>query len=210
MTAAGTRKTHEEPSAARRPFGSRTVAFATGAARARDLPRPRQPEIALAGRSNVGKSSLLNRLTHRSGMARVSKTPGRTQQINFFLVDGEWFLVDLPGYGFARVPLSVRGGWQALVEAYLQRGSVRGVVLIVDLRRGLQADDEELLRFLDGRGLPVCVAATKADKVARGQRRRHVDALGLRGEREVVVCSAASGEGIAELGAIMRSWLEAT
>lgn len=210
MSAAGDTRTGAQPSAAAlRSLHAKTVEFTEGAARPEQLPRQERPEIALAGRSNVGKSSLLNRLVQRSSMARVSKTPGRTQQINFFLINGAWSLVDLPGYGFARVPIHVRDSWQGLVEAYLQRAAVRGVVVIVDLRRGLQPVDEQLLAFLDGRGVPVCVAATKADKVARGQRKRHVDAVrDARAGGDVVVCSAATGEGVPDLAAVMRGWLE--
>lgn len=192
-------------------LNAKSVEFTEGASGAAQLPRSNRPEIALAGRSNVGKSSLLNRLVGRSGIARVSKTPGRTQQINFFLVNDAWYLVDLPGYGFARVPLRVRDGWRSLVEAYLGRSMLRGAVVIVDLRRGLQADDEQLLDFLHQRGVPVCVAATKADKVSRGHRRWYIDAVrDARADLDIVVCSAATGEGVGDLGAVMQSWLDAT
>lgn len=142
-------------------------------------------------------------------MARVSKTPGRTQQINFFLINDSWCLVDLPGYGFARVPVHVRESWRGLVDAYLSRKTVCGVVVIVDLRRGLQADDEQLLDFLCDRGLRTCIAATKVDKLARGERQRHIDAVRqARNDIELVVCSAVSGEGVPELASAMQGWLK--
>jgi GTP-binding protein len=209
MTVAGASKNDHAGAARERPgLPVRTVEFTEGASRPGNLPPLRRPEIALAGRSNVGKSSLLNRLVHRSGIARVSKTPGRTQQINFFLINDSWSLVDLPGYGFARVPMRVRQSWQGLVEAYLRRKTVRGVVVIVDLRRGLQADDAELLDFLDQFGVRTCVAATKADKVPRGQRRRQIGALQqARAGTDLVVCSAATGEGLSDLAARIGQWL---
>jgi GTP-binding protein len=212
MTVAGaTRNSPAGASTDERPaVPARTVAFTVGASRPGNLPPLRRPEIALAGRSNVGKSSLLNRLVQRSGMARVSKTPGRTQQINFFLIDDEWSLVDLPGYGFARVPLHVRESWQDLVEAFLLRATLRGVVVIVDLRRGIQADDAALLDFLARSGVRSCIAATKADKVPRGRRQQQIGAVQqARPEAELVVCSAATGEGVADLAARMRRWLGA-
>jgi GTP-binding protein len=209
MSAVGQRKTGTRPSTtARDSWQAKTVEFTYGASRPTQLPRQSYPEIALAGRSNVGKSSLLNCLVHRSGMARVSKTPGRTQQINFFLIDGAWYLVDLPGYGFARVPMAVRDGWRGLVDAYLQRNVLRGLIVIVDLRRGVQSEDEQLLGFLAARGIPVCVAATKADKVGRGQRQRHIEALRrTRSDVDIVVCSAATGEGVGDVRSVVRGWL---
>jgi len=179
--------------------------FIAGAASPRLLPPATLPEIALAGRSNVGKSALLNRLVGRHRLARVSKRPGRTQQLNFFAVNDDLVLVDLPGYGFARVPRAVQDAWKQLVEDYLIRRRVlAGVVIIVDLRRGVEADDAMLLDFLGAHGIPALLAATKADKVTRSERARLLPALvaerpGLR----YVVCSGATGEGIAELwGAI--------
>ena len=206
--AAAPRNERAGPANDRPALPARTAEFTEGASRPGNLPPLRRPEIALAGRSNVGKSSLLNRLVQRTGIARVSKTPGRTQQINFFLINDAWSLVDLPGYGFARVPLQVRESWRGLVDAYLQRRTLRGVVVIVDLRRGLQADDAELLDFLDRSGVRWCVAATKADKVPRGQRQRQIGALRqARAGIDVVVCSAATGEGVPDLAARLGRWL---
>ena len=136
------------------------------------LPPPTLPEVAFAGRSNVGKSSLLNRLVGRRGLARVSKTPGRTQQINFFAVDERLLLVDLPGYGFARVPLAVKEQWRGLVEGYLRAGgTLRGVVVLVDVRRGVEPDDDAAARRSSRRtASPALLVATKIDKLGRGER----------------------------------------
>ena len=185
--------------------------FVAGAARLDRLPPPRQPEVALAGRSNVGKSSLLNRLVGRRALARVSKTPGRTQQINFFAVDQRLLLVDLPGYGFARVPLAVKAAWQQLVEGYL-RGDrpLRGVLVLVDVRRGLQPEDAQLLDFLAGLGLPACVVATKVDKLSRSERRGALARLvvGATGGRAAIAFSAVSGEGSDAVWDVIEGWVE--
>jgi GTP-binding protein len=176
--------------------------FLAGASDPAHLPRWNYPEIAFAGRSNVGKSALLNRLVGQHRLARVSKTPGRTQQINFFLVDERILFVDLPGYGFARVPVAMKGRWKELVETYLtRREKLRAVVVIVDLRRGMEADDAQLLDFLRAHRIPTIIAATKADKLRYGEGQRRAQAIteGLPHNTEVVVCSAVTGDGIAQL-----------
>jgi len=181
----------------------REAAFFFGATDPRHLPKTSLPEIAFAGRSNVGKSSLLNRLAGRHALARVSKTPGRTQQLNFFDLDGRLAFVDLPGYGFARVPEAVKQHWKTLVEGYLEgRRQLRGVVVIVDVRRGIQDDDRALIEYLAAQRIPVLLAVTKIDKLARGERRREIDRLALSplpGVTALVALSSVSGEGIAEL-----------
>jgi GTP-binding protein len=179
----------------------RRAEFIAGAARPAHLPAPRLPEVAFAGRSNVGKSSLLNRLVGRRGLARVSKTPGRTQQINFFAIDDRLLLADLPGYGFARVPLSVKAEWRGLVEAYLvDRRTLRGVVVLVDVRRGVEPDDLDLLTFLEAHGIVARVVATKVDKLGRGARRQQLDAIAARWPGSPPIAfSATTGEGAAEL-----------
>ncbi|MFQ5665286.1 MAG: ribosome biogenesis GTP-binding protein YihA/YsxC [Candidatus Binatia bacterium] len=167
------------------------------------LPKLSYPEIAFAGRSNVGKSSLLNRLVGHRRLARVSKTPGRTQQINFFLIDERVTFVDLPGYGFARVPPRVRDGWKRLVEGYLTRSAnLRAVVVIIDMRRGLESADVQLLQYLETRCLRPIVVATKADKLGASERGRRAHALARVLPQDapgVVVCSAVSGAGIPAL-----------
>ena len=173
--------------------------FLAGAADPAQLPKLSHPEIAFAGRSNVGKSSLLNRLVGQHKLARVSKTPGRTQQINFFLIDDRLTFVDLPGYGFARVPPAVQQHWKHLVETYLStRRNLRAVAIIVDLRRGVEADDAQLLDYLRSHRISVILVATKADKLAYGARQRRAREITdeLRPGVALVVCSAKTGDGI--------------
>jgi GTP-binding protein len=187
-----------------------TARFLAAAADARGLPRLPYPEVAFAGRSNVGKSSLLNRLVGQNRLARVSKTPGRTQQINFFLVDERVTFVDLPGYGFARVPVPVKLQWKALVETYLaQRRGLRGVVVLVDLRRGIESDDALLLDYLRAHRLPTLVVGTKADKLGRAARTAHAKALiaAVAPDAAVISCSAMNGEGIDDLWKGIAGWL---
>jgi GTP-binding protein len=182
-------------------------AFVAGVDRLDRLPAPTAPEIAFAGRSNVGKSSLLNRLVGRRALARVSKTPGRTQQINFFSVDENVLLVDLPGYGFARVPLAIKDHWRTLVEGYLVgRRTLRGVVVLVDVRRGLEADDQRLLTFLDAHGIAALVVVTKIDKLARGARLQAIARVREQWPTGAppFACSAVSGEGTTELWDAVR------
>jgi len=183
------------------PPPPRRVEFVAGAARLDRLPPPSLPEIAFAGRSNVGKSALLNRLVHRHNLARVSKTPGRTQQINFFAVDERLLLVDLPGYGFARVPLAVKAQWRGLVEGYLTgRRTLRGVVVLVDVRRGIQDDDAQLLDFLAAHGIASLLVATKVDKLSRDAGRRRLAEIAARHHGPPPMAfSSLSGEGTAEL-----------
>lgn len=182
---------------------SHVARFLAATAEPTGLPRLHHPEIAFAGRSNVGKSSLLNRLVGRRRLARVSKTPGRTQQINFFLVDERVTFVDLPGYGFARVPANLQQGWKRLVETYLsQRKNLRAVVVIVDLRRGVEADDAQLLDFLQAHGIVAILVVTKSDKLGYGERQRRAQAIHRQFAAQVasvVLCSSMSGAGIAHL-----------
>jgi len=188
---------------------SHSAVFLAGAAAPERIPQLSHPEIAFAGRSNVGKSSLLNRLVGQHKLARVSKTPGRTQQINFFLIDQRVTFVDLPGYGFARVPAPVKQQWKHLVESYLStRRVLRAVSVIVDLRRGVEEEDAQLLEYLHAQDIPAILVATKADKLAYGARQRRArevaEQLGQR-VAAVVVGSAASGAGMEQLWKVIDS-----
>jgi GTP-binding protein len=161
------------------------------------------PEIAFAGRSNVGKSSLLNALVRRRAFARVSRTPGRTREINFFRVNGEFVLVDLPGYGYARVSKTRRADWRPLIEEYLRHTTqLRGLVLLLDARREPSDDDRAMLDFLSELEVPTLVAITKVDKYgprAAATRVEEIrDALALAPE-QVVPTSGRTGLGRDEL-----------
>ena len=159
------------------------------------------PQIAFAGRSNVGKSSLINTILGRTrkGIAHVSATPGKTQSLNFFRVNDRFFLVDLPGFGFARAPAAVRESWKPLVEGYLARpDGPLAVVHLVDVRRDPMPDDLRMLDYLGEVGVPALVVVTKVDKLKRGKRTRQLAALtqGLRVDPEQVVpFSSKTGEG---------------
>ncbi|HSF03810.1 MAG TPA: ribosome biogenesis GTP-binding protein YihA/YsxC [Solirubrobacterales bacterium] len=180
-----------------------TVSFAGSAASAAQFPEGGLPEVAFLGRSNVGKSSLLNALAGVRDLARVSSTPGRTRLVNFFRVGDAFYLADLPGYGYARVPEAERRGWERLASAYLVgRESLALCVFLVDVRHEPSEGDATLRAFLDDHGLPYVVAATKADKLGRGELVRRTRALaeGIgRHARAVIACSAVTGAGVGEL-----------
>jgi GTP-binding protein len=187
--------------------------FVGAAARPGGEPPPGLPEVAFAGRSNVGKSSLLNALLGRRGLARTSKTPGRTRQLNFFVVNERVGFVDLPGYGFAVGSEAERQSWKPLVESYLRgRPTLRGVVVIVDARRGLEAEEIELLGFLAEIGRPACLVATKLDKLGRGEAMRALRRLqGVAGGAVPVLgFSARSGAGRVELWRAIERWIADT
>lgn len=142
--------------------------FRAAATSPSSIPPARLPEVAVAGRSNVGKSSLLNRLTGRKGLARTSRTPGCTRGLMFFDIDDRLTIVDLPGYGYASRSKTERTAWKKLVEHYLSsREELAGVLILVDVRRGPEEEEEELAEYLDSVGLPYALVATKADKLKR-------------------------------------------
>ncbi len=172
------------------------------------------PEVAFAGRSNVGKSSLLNSLVRRKSFARVSRTPGRTREINFFRVNNGFVLVDLPGYGYARVSKEKKSEWRPLIESYLRRTTqLRGIVLLLDIRREPSDDDRAMLDFLAEVEVPTIVALTKTDKLSKAAaQERAVEisrALALHAD-QVIPFSAHTGEGRAELLEAITALVEAT
>jgi GTP-binding protein len=184
--------------------------FERAVARPAELPAEGPPELAFAGRSNVGKSSAINALAGRKQLARVSKTPGRTQTINFYDLGGAARLADLPGYGYARVSQALRTQWQALVAAYLRsRTSLVAVVIIMDARHPLTPLDVQLVDWLGERRLAVLLS--KADKLGRQAQRETLkqvrERLGARAER-VELFSSVSRQGVEETRGLLEQWLE--
>jgi GTP-binding protein len=165
------------------------VEFLISAFHETQYPSPDRPEIAFAGKSNVGKSSLINALVKRKNLARTSATPGRTQSINFFSMNDQLYLVDLPGYGYAKVPLNVKKSWQDMVETYLRtRSNLKAVVVILDIRRDLTPGDTELLNWLKYYHVNTILVLTKADKVSRQEARKRAHII--RGQCEDIVESS--------------------
>ncbi|HUC67777.1 MAG TPA: ribosome biogenesis GTP-binding protein YihA/YsxC [Stellaceae bacterium] len=186
--------------------------FIAGAARANALPADTLPEIAFAGRSNVGKSSLINALTGRSALARVSHTPGRTQQLNFFELGQRLMLVDLPGYGFAQASKQEVQSWTALTRRYLRgRASLRRVLLLIDARHGIKEPDRPVMALLDEAAVSYQVVLTKADKPAKAALEATVAAVSDELKRHVAahpvihLTSAHEGSGIAQLRASLAT-----
>ncbi len=179
-----------------------TARFERSYGNAADLPEPTTPEVSFVGRSNVGKSSLLNRLVGRKALAKVSSTPGRTANVNFFNVDGVRF-VDLPGYGYAKVSRAERQRWADLIGGYFeQERSFNLVVALVDIRLPAQKIDQETIGFLKEEQLPFVVALTKADKLSRPKQQHQLAVLskGLGVSRDqMVITSSQTGLGIDEL-----------
>ncbi|MGH8224899.1 MAG: ribosome biogenesis GTP-binding protein YihA/YsxC [Gammaproteobacteria bacterium] len=184
--------------------------FITSAAKLGGMPADAGCEVAFSGRSNAGKSSALNRITHQRHLARTSSTPGRTQLINFFALDEAESrrLVDLPGYGYARAPRSAQAAWAALVESYLsERTSLSGLVLLADARHALKPGDETMLSWAKASRLPLLLLLTKADKLGRGQQASAVakQRPGLPETATVLAFSAVSGLGLETA----RAWIAA-
>jgi GTP-binding protein len=187
--------------------------FVTSAVKTADYPAGELPEVALAGRSNVGKSSLINKLVNRKGLARTSNTPGRTRLINFFQVNGIFCLVDLPGYGYAKVPLQERESWRKMVEGYLNsRENLKGVVMLVDSRHPPTTLDIQMFKWLKHRGVEAVVVATKADKISRSRLLQSIKViravLPLADGDPLVPFSAETGQGREELLDIIGQWVE--
>jgi GTP-binding protein len=194
------------------PLIIKSTEFIKSAVKPSHYPEGDLPEIAFAGRSNVGKSSLINVLVNRKNLVRTSSTPGRTQLINFFNVNGLFTLVDLPGYGFARVPLAVKKEWGPMMETYFaKRATLRGVVLILDVRRTPVAEDTQMLQWFRAYDIPALLVVTKCDKVSRNERGKQADviarALGVVKD-DLCFFSALSKDGTAEIWERIERLLE--
>ncbi|MBY6113624.1 ribosome biogenesis GTP-binding protein YihA/YsxC [Mameliella alba] len=186
------------------------VDFLKGVVAMNGLPPDDRAEVCFAGRSNVGKSSLINALTGRKGLARASNTPGRTQEINYFTLGGERYLVDLPGYGFANAPVAVVAKWQALLKSYLAgRVSLRRAFVLIDFRHGVKPVDEEIMTLLDRSAVTFQAVLTKADKVKDKDQEKILAQVREKLSKhpaaypEIVVTSSEKGDGIASLRAII-------
>lgn len=188
------------------------VDFVKGVVAMPGLPPPDRLEVCFAGRSNVGKSSLINALTGRKTLARASNTPGRTQEINYFALGAERYMVDLPGYGYAEAPVAVVAKWQALLRSYLQgRQTLRRAFVLVDMRHGVKAVDQEILTLLDRSAVTFQVVLTKTDKVNKETREETIAQVQASLTKhpaaypEIVVTSSEKGEGIETLRAIIAT-----
>ena len=185
--------------------------FVISAAKPSEFPTPTLPELAVVGRSNVGKSSLINKLVGTDGLARTSRTPGRTRLVNWFELSAregatKFFLVDLPGYGYAAVDRNTRESWRPLIESYLEkRSSLAGVLLLIDIRRGIQDEELDFVPWLAQREIPLVVALTKADKLPKNK--RGIEAMRAKTElsitREPYTVSTLSGDGIDALQKVL-------
>lgn len=206
----------EEPEALNKEQGRLLFAgetdFVKGVVAMDGLPDADRMEVCFAGRSNVGKSTLINALTGRKGLARASNTPGRTQEINYFTAGEEHYLVDLPGYGYANAPLQVVGKWQRLLKQYLSgRQTLRRAFILIDSRHGVKKVDEEIMSLLDSSAVIFQAVLTKADKVKEKERFEVIDQVKSKlaahpaAYPEIVVTSSEKGWGIETLRAIIAT-----
>lgn len=188
--------------------------FIKSVLKADQLPKEGWAEIAFTGRSNVGKSSLLNALLRRKGLAKTSGTPGKTQTLNYFAINRKFYFVDLPGYGYAKVPLSLKAQWNVFMREYLStRTELRLACALVDGRHAPSDNDIAMLDLLATAEVPTLVVATKIDKVKRSERHRNLkrirEGLGLDEEALIVPCSSETGEGLKEIWGVIEEWVAA-
>ena len=194
------------------PINFNRVKFIRSAASPGDFLRDGRPQLAFAGRSNVGKSSVINRIVNRKNFARVGASPGKTSQINYFLLDERAYLADLPGYGYAKVSKAERDRWGRLMESYFASGLITLGIMIVDARHKPTADDVTMANWFFDTGCPVVVAANKLDKLKKSEIGPNMqairDTLALREEDRLVPFSAERGDGSEELMGLLRYSLE--
>lgn len=189
----------------------RSAKFVCSAVTPGQYPPDDLPEVAFAGRSNVGKSSLINKILNRKKLVRTSKTPGRTQLLNFFEINELWRFVDFPGYGYAKVPVEVRKRWRPMVESYLKtRVNLRGMVWLLDIRREVSKEDLTLWDWLQAEQVTVIIVITKADKLSKNKRNKQAASIAKslgRKAQELIQFSATSGEGKDEIWQALRQLL---
>ena len=189
----------------------RSAKFVCSAVTPGQYPPDDLPEVAFAGRSNVGKSSLINKILNRKKLVRTSKTPGRTQLLNFFEINELWRFVDLPGYGYAKVPVEVQKRWRPMVESYLTtRVNLRGMVWLLDIRREVSKEDLQLWDWLQAMQVAVIIVVTKADKLSKNKRNKQAASIARslgREAQELIQFSATSGEGKDEIWQALRQLL---
>lgn len=177
---------------------------------ARELPLEKKPEVVFVGRSNAGKSSMINKLVNRKKFAYTSSKPGKTAAINYFSIDNSIYIVDLPGYGFAQRSKTERRGWGSLIETYFSLGrDMRLVVLLIDIRHGPTEDDVMMYEYLMSKTVPFCVAATKSDKVSKTAAKEMVESISEQFGVDAFAFSSENGEGVDTLKAIIEDLTEA-
>ncbi|MBO5035612.1 MAG: YihA family ribosome biogenesis GTP-binding protein [Clostridia bacterium] len=177
---------------------------------AKELPLEKKPEVVFVGRSNAGKSSMINKLVNRKKFAYTSSKPGKTAAINYFSIDNSIYIVDLPGYGFAQRSKTERRGWGSLIETYFALGrDMRLVVLLIDIRHGPTEDDVMMYEYLMSKTVPFCVAATKSDKVSKTAAKEMVESISEQFGVNAFAFSSENGEGVDTLKAIIEDLTEA-